>query len=294
MERKRLFSLVAALIALVLAVSPASGVQFGDPDGDDHRYVGLVIFYDDSTNKLPLWRCTGALVSSTVLLTAGHCTGLDPDTNTTPQFAQAWFEPGPIPLAEGWTSGTACSSGSFDGYPCTGGYVGVPHPHPEWNGYLTVPNTHDVGVVEFRTPIYLSKYGTLAGADYLDRMATKRGKQNVQFTVVGYGLQSVKPVESSVRERMAGTVSLVDLRSALNDGYNIQLSSAPGKGVGPGGTCFGDSGGPVLHRNAAGAEVVVAVNSFVLNENCRGAGFGYRVDTKDAREFLDEYLTLPE
>jgi hypothetical protein len=30
----------------------------------------------------------------------------------------------------------------------------------------------------------------------------------------------------------------------------------------------------------------VAVNSFVLNANCKGAGFGYRVDIADSRTFL--------
>jgi hypothetical protein len=45
-----------------------------------------------------------------------------------------------------------------------------------------------------------------------------------------------------------------------------------------------------LHKNARGDEVIVAVNSFVLNLNCKGAGFGYRVDTGSARSFLDDFL----
>ena len=89
------------------------------------------------------------------------------------------------------------------------------------------------------------------------------------------------------------TVSLVNLRSALTDGYNLHYSNSPGEGVGPGGTCFGDSGGPVLHTNDQGQEVIVSVNSFVLNLNCKGAAFGYRVDITDSRTFLAEYVTLP-
>jgi hypothetical protein len=31
---------------------------------------------------------------------------------------------------------------------------------------------------------------------------------------------------------------------------------------------------------------IVAVNSFVLKNNCNGAGFGYRTDTDVANEFI--------
>ena len=120
-------------------------------------------------------------------------------------------------------------------------------------------------------------YGTIADAGTLDRLASatgQGGKGNIEFTVVGYGLQSVKPVESATKQRMVGTVSFVNLTSALSGGINLHYSNNPGQGHGgSGGTCFGDSGGPVLYSGE-----IVAVNSFVLNNNCNGAAFGYRVD----------------
>ncbi|MFZ8843780.1 hypothetical protein [Thermoflexus sp.] len=79
------------------------------------------------------------------------------------------------------------------------------------------------------------QYGHIAPQGYLDRLATRRGLQDVQFTVVGYGLQLVKPVLLGERTRYVGTVSLVNLRSALTDGYNLHYSNSLGKGVGPGG-----------------------------------------------------------
>jgi hypothetical protein len=74
--------------------------------------------------------------------------------------------------------------GEFTGYPCAGGYWGTPHAHPEWTGYLTIPNTHDVGVVVLDETVQMPKYGELAPMDYLDDLAVRRGLKNVKFTVV--------------------------------------------------------------------------------------------------------------
>ncbi len=294
--RFRILMLSAVLLGMVglIFVAPAAAVQYGQPDGDGHPYVGLVVFYNAS--KVPLWRCTGSLVSPTVLLTAGHCAGFDPELGSAPAFAQVWFDPGPIPLDPNWTPGTACTP-DIQGYPCGGGFWGTPHAHPGWTGALTIPNTHDVGVVTFDPPIPSSatqgQYGKIAPEGYLDRLATRRGLQNVEFTVVGYGLQLVKPVLEGLRARYVGTVSLVNLRSALTDGYNLHYSNSPGRGVGPGGTCFGDSGGPVLHRMEDGTKVIVGVNSFVLNANCKGAAFAYRTDIPDSLSFLAGFGITP-
>jgi hypothetical protein len=143
--------------------------------------------------------------------------------------------------------------------------------------------------VQLKSTVTNRGFGKLATLNYLDKLATKRGTQDVTFTVVGYGLQLVKPRQSAVRERMVGTVHLVNLSSALTDGYNIHYSSNPGEGQGgSGGTCFGDSGGPVIHQG-----VIVGVNSFVLNLNCKGSAFAYRVDIANSRDFLSSYTRLP-
>jgi secreted trypsin-like serine protease len=124
----------------------------------------------------------------------------------------------------------------------------------------------------------------------LDELAVRRGLKNVKFTVVGYWLQMVRPHILAERTRYVAEVMLVDHRSALNDGYNTQLTSNPGQGTGPGGVCFGDSGGPVIHSGEQG-EVIVALNSFVLNQNCMGTAFAFRVDTAEAWELLEQYVT---
>ena len=130
------------------------------------------------------------------------------------------------------------------------------------------------------------EFPSLADVGYLDGLATARGTKSVAFQVVGYGLQSVKPVLSQVRTRLKAWVQLVNLRSSLTDGFNLQTTNSPGKGTGTGGTCFGDSGGAIFSE----AGDIVAVNSFVLNNNCAGSSFGYRVDTADVQSWILSFV----
>jgi hypothetical protein len=52
-----------------------------------------------------------------------------------------------------------------------------------------------------------------------------------------------------------------------------------------GGLCFGDSGGPVLYGTT-----ILAVNSFVINANCAGAGFSYRIDQPQILSWIESFL----
>jgi hypothetical protein len=158
---------------------------------------------------------------------------------------------------------------------------------------LYLPNTNDVGVVLLDKPVKKLGYAKLPTLGYLDNLAAKRGLQDVTFTSVGYGLNEIKPQYVSLRIRYKALSHLVDLRSALTDGYNLHVSNNPGnwaKGAASGGTCFGDSGGPVFYSNT---NIVVAVTSFGMNNNCKGADYSYRVDTGAARSFLGQFVTLP-
>ena len=61
----------AMLITLAgLAALPASAITGGEPDGEGHPNVALIVFYD-ATGR---FRCSATLASPTVLITAAHCT----------------------------------------------------------------------------------------------------------------------------------------------------------------------------------------------------------------------------
>jgi hypothetical protein len=255
-------ALAAALVSAVLLIAPAGAIQGGTPDGNGHPYVGMAVFY---SHGVPLQRCSGTLVSATVYITAGHCTGFEADIGATPDHAEVWFASGPIPRGNYPGGGASCKG--YTGYPCKGDIGGTPAPHPDWSGSLTLPDTHDVGVVVLGGKGWkLAEYAKLAPRGYLDKLATQRGQQDVTFTLVGYGVQFERPnLEIAVRERFVGTTQLIDLSSALAGGYQLIMSG----GV----QCFGDSGGPVLLGST-----VYAVNSFVVNGNCAGSGYAFRVD----------------
>ena len=70
--RRLLVSVAAATLLLGVGVGVASAITNGQPDGNNHPYVGLLVF-DDAPGH-PAWRCSGSLIAPTVVLTAAHCT----------------------------------------------------------------------------------------------------------------------------------------------------------------------------------------------------------------------------
>jgi len=256
----------AAVVLMLIVVRPASAITYGEPDGNEHPYVGLAAFFDADGNFIH--RCSGTLIAPRVFLTAGHCTY----SGFGVVAARVWFDSEVTPE-------------TVPGYPFSGGVTGTPYAHPDF--LKDFPNLSDVGVVYLDEPVEMETYGALPDLGVLDELATRRGPDYPYFTVVGYGRQSIKPELQVDRVRYQGTVSLINLGNAWTDGFNIQFTCNPGEGHGSGGVCFGDSGGPVFLGDT---NIVVAVNSFVANFNCKGVGFAYRVDIANSQDFIDLFL----
>lgn len=262
---KKLFVAFTVILALLLLVTPAFAVQFGEPDGDGHPHVGLMVF---DVGGRPSHRCSGTLLTSTVMLTAGHCT-------FGTSGGRVWFD------------ADVGAGRPGNGYPFAGG-TGIEfcetHTHPNYidpQFFL-----FDVGVAILCDPVVLDTYGVLPPLGLFEQLATQRGLQEQNFTIVGYGLQSVVPSLSADLVRFRGTVQMID-PTGLVPGIAVTFTDSPGQGHGSGGTCFGDSGGPIFHGDS---NVVAAVNSFVLNSNCMGVAGGYRVDTTDDQDFINGFL----
>ena len=89
---------------------------------------------------------------------------------------------------------------------------------------------------------------------------------------------------TSFRERLMAQAQLTNLRSNLTDGFNLQTN---GNGTGRGGTCSGDSGGPVFYGDFE-SDLIVGVTSFGLNSYCRGVDFAYRTDQQAVLDWIRE------
>ncbi len=239
-------------------------------DDNVHTWVGLIVFYD--ANGEFSHRCSGSLISSTKFLTAGHCTT---DVNS----ARIWFA-----QDAGMHFDPATEFDPVSGYPDTCLPQAAPcvTSHLMFNygfGSAGFPDTHDAGVVILDEPVTTIGFGQLAAAGTLDALANRRGQQDVTFVSSGYGISRVEPTTLSFREQLMAESQLVNLSNALTDGFNVQLTNSPGKGRG--GTCSGDSGGPLLYQDQ-----IVGLTSFGFNRICAGVGFDYRVDRAEVLAWI--------
>jgi hypothetical protein len=281
--RAKFFALIAVIALMLIMVAPTAAITDGELDGDGHPYVGLMVA--QTAGGAPLWRCSGTLITPTLFLTAGHC------TESPAAHVEIWFAPGPVPVDPNYKSvsagGTGCANPAVTGYPCKGNVGGTPYTHPQYN-----PNAfylYDLGVVVLSAGVSKSTYGALPTLNQLDALKTQRGKQDVTFTAVGYGLQKSFPDAASWKD-VATRVRMVAYPKLLQinvPGYGGDFSILLSNNASTGGTCFGDSGGPNFIGNS---NVIGGVTSFGKNGNCAGTGGVYRVDRADDLNWLATFL----
>ena len=278
----------------------------GQPDNGAHPFVGELLFYVpdavDSrfTDPGGWFTCTGTLVSPTVVMTAGHCAygiGDDGQPTTGSNGNDVWINFSEVP--------------DFDVISPSGDYIpdrneralhrpqgraqrrpelarGHRDAHPEYNDnafYL-----HDLGVLVLDKPVQSDTYGELPKLGLLDTLVKKKSK--ILFGAVGYGLEGSKLASSFGGDtRRTANQRLVSLNGASGIGKGISAKFSSNKGINTtGGTCFGDSGGPIF---LGGTTTIVAVTSYGISPTCADGTGGYRVDQTDDLDFMADFGVTP-
>lgn len=269
--RKTFISFMLVVMMLALVVASVGAITFGEPDGNDHPYVGTLLFVQ---NGVGYYSCTGTLLSPTVMLTAGHCTEEYGNVNdeTWVRFdedAYAGYKEAKSTkqwLRQNWIEAKEVI------------------PHPMYDDFSGFPNTYDMGLVILKQPVHMAKYGKLPEIGLLDKVINNE-KPN-SFTPVGYGMQGyINPFYQDDYARYQATTKLINLNDYnTGDGQGAKFTNNPGGGTG--GTCYGDSGGPVFYNDS---NVVSAIVSWGISP-CIGVDYQFRIDTEVAQDFINEHL----
>ena len=235
--------IVALAVLLGLVGAPAQAITGGQPDGDAHPYVALLL-------APGVTFCSGALISDRTILTAGHCTdgwdslGLDEilvsfdpqaevDANWMPEDADDWY------TASEWLT------------------------HPDYVD-ADWPFTYDYGLLYLDEPVTDIEPADLPEPNMLQPIVDGKGQTAQRFTDVGYGIQGAVVGEGPPRRAITWERKFAVQRYAPGNGSTSALlhetwfivNNAPSPNHG--GACGGDSGSPVLWGET---DTIVAVHT---------------------------------
>jgi hypothetical protein len=135
--------------------------------------------------------------------------------------------------------------------------------------------------------VTLPEYGQLPTLGLLDQLC--REDKHQPYTAVGYGLEGSGPKTSFGGDtRRRAELQLVNLNGVLGTGKGTSAKFSSNANTG--GTCFGDSGGPIF---VSGTTTLVAVVSFGTSSTCSGTSGAYRLDQADDLAFLATFGITP-
>ena len=262
--RKALAAL-AASIATLVAVSGASAITYGQPDGGLHPNVGAMVADFRGNGHLELF-CSGSLISPTVFLTASHCTSYLESKGISKVY---------VTFASDYVEGKSKI------------IAATMHTNPLYNQAQS--NPEDIAVLTLAKAVSLMPV-QLPTAGLFDRMkANGTLNGSTVFTSVGYGVH--EPVVGAGGPTFPDTnyrSYSIGYFSALN---NVWLRISQNNATGSGGTCYGDSGGPQFLGGVSSN--LQASTTITGDAMCLSTNVDYRLDTPQARVFLGQFVTLP-
>lgn len=270
MPNRTRIALGAILGAAVIAVAPALGITFGQPDEDRHRYVGALIVKLEDGTLIP-W-CSGTMVGEKAFLTAAHCT----------LAAEQIFGTGNYELGATFVTDLGLDD-PVPAFDMDDVLTGTGFTHPSFEGKFGA----DAKRVDVAVVILDERPGVGQATLPTEGLLETIDLNQATFTAVGYGVARV--------EKQRGPHSLFDdgLRrfaqqtaTQLNRSW-LLLSMNPS--TGDGGTCYGDSGGPHFLDTQAGVPTVVSVTSWG-DRYCRSTDWTARVDTPEALSFIEAVM----
>ncbi len=287
----------AALLGVLILISPAWAITYGEPDGDGHPFVAAVVgvnIFDDAVRG----RCSGALIQldydRSAVLTAGHC-------------AAFWFAVGNDAVGVsfdpviGGDPDTAMGNSLDPGNYFVGGTVVL---HPGYGPPNAMNPKNDLAIVvfdQFETQEIIENWDLIPEVDYADIVEPgflgdlqKKELKMLEVKNVGYGIiemlvwpgsnaGGVKPAQGYGVRRVSFPSSVLSI-----DPTRIHMSQNPARG--DEGTCNGDSGSPNYIELEGDPNVILAVTSSG-DAFCRATNVGARVDTPAAADFIDCVLT---
>ena len=268
-----LITLIIVALLLIFTVVPALAITYGEPDGNDHPFVGSMVLSVPGEGLFQ-W-CSGTLISENVFLTASHCTdGINELVASIPGAEMlVTFDP------------TISESGTF--------FTGTIFTNPNYNGFRGKGGASDPGDVAV---IVLDESpgitpASLPTAGLLDELKVNHILKDTRFTAVGYG--TVREINTT---GFQGILDNVD-RNRVEQGF-LSLTKAwmflpMTLTTGNGGTCYGDSGGPhFIHLDGVETDIVASI-TVTGDAPCVATDKTYRMDTESARSFLSNFVDLP-
>ncbi|HZM77175.1 MAG TPA: trypsin-like serine protease [Candidatus Limnocylindrales bacterium] len=277
--RRVLGAAVLATLTMLSLAAPSAAITGGEPDGDRHPNVGLILFYQPDGR----FRCSATLVTPTVLITAAHCTfGNLGKTLVTFDSVIAENPPSPFPVAANPAQGYTSAEIEAAGY-----RAGTPMAHPNYSNFTDLDNWNDVGVVVLDRAVTGINPARLAPTNYLNGFEQPLLNSTI-FDLVGYGTEVRQPVDGPQKPLPMSFPLIRRFTSSPGQKLTpqiLQMNGNPADDRGGGGTCFGDSGGPsFLNGN------LVTVTSYTYTSNCRYLGGYQRVDIPVVLSWLNTVL----